>query len=1186
MKIVKRIFIFLFVVILLLVIFIAALPTIISTEWGKSNVEAMLNKGIPGKIVIKSIKINWGHGQSLEGVELKDPDGKLVADLEKFHTDASLWRLLWGSTHLGNTIIKDLNLSIVSDVDGQTNLQKALGMKSKEATLPPSTIHLSNVNAELSLNNGPISAHISGKTREESMEGSFKADLLLNQNMAASWDAFSEESKKLLTVEGSKEAVINVNVVNFPVDIIDRLINLKNPKLDSIFRRLLGDKLNLTVEKESNQEGLVFNLKATTPKLNGSFKGEFVKGLISLKEPGRFNLMLDAKTINSMLDDNMLESDTNISITLAELTVPLQFLEDEVVTDPCRLGFKLLAELSPTSIKGTKINSLTATLDGTKCSKDLIIAFKGKAEKDKEPYSIDITLKGKKPTSLEDLKKLAERTLSGEVFAETPKGKFLLKDLKLENEGSSKKLSGTLSLLQKDGKTYPLLSSPTSFILQVDSEKYRLKLDGSSLNGKLEILINKNQQLNLQSADFTYNLTPEGIKEAGKMAGKELPDLQNTAKINLRVDPAKINLKDPLTELEVKGVVNIDKLDIKEDSQSVTLENLVIPYAVNNLLQTIGINLNGEAYTDPKEKHTKLNVRFSSERLFTDGNLNLKDSKFEIISELYSIPTSLISSFISKDLTPILGPVTDVELKTAIDMSNQSAGYWDMFIDSANLSAKARIKIEDSITLYQSTKPTASIKLTITPESYKYLKSMMSDKEVKAMTLAAPVVLEAFLTDLDIPIKNSQNWASQGKIKGEFTSSDISWKELPKLKPFTFNGSLDTSNLAEKIDFAVNGQSENSSLALNGALYRAFTAQGQMQKLDKIDVEGKLEAKQLPLSWFQAFLLDEKHQKQIRAVLGDPLDATASFHLNNMNGPVYAKLSGANGTAALDGKVNNGILTLTSPFQWQIKVTPQLGQDLLQTDMPLLSSIVSAEKPLIISISQNNFSCPIYPFDMNKIKIGEGKINFGKVTVRNEGDIRNVLSLIKTIPDNQFVLWFTPVYFNMDKSLLTLRRFDLLVANMYTLASWGTVDVTTNKMDLILGLSTQSLGYAFNIQGLDDDYLLQVPIKGRNGKVEVDKTKVTARITALIAQSQSNSNIKLLGSLVDKALSDGGAPKPTTQPLPWADQFTDQSKPNEQPKDNSNSSSSSSSNPKKKKKSDANTLIEQGANTLLNQIFK
>ena len=118
------------------------------------------------------------------------------------------------------------------------------------------------------------------------------------------------------------------------------------------------------------------------------------------------------------------------------------------------------------------------------------------------------------------------------------------------------------------------------------------------------------------------------------------------------------------------------------------------------------------------------------------------------------------------------------------------------------------------------------------------------------------------------------------------------------------------------------------------------------------------------------------------------------------------------------------------------------------------------------------------------------------------------------------------------------------------------------------------------------------------GKVQIDKKKATGRITALIAQSQGGVNGKILGGILDAALSQGGeiTPPPTTQPFPWKDSFTPPSNKVEEKIQEENSIEPTVQNEGKKKKKKKkghkqdvdNPLkdIEEGAIQILDSLFR
>ena len=143
--------------------------------------------------------------------------------------------------------------------------------------------------------------------------------------------------------------------------------------------------------------------------------------------------------------------------------------------------------------------------------------------------------------------------------------------------------------------------------------------------------------------------------------------------------------------------------------------------------------------------------------------------------------------------------------------------------------------------------------------------------------------------------------------------------------------------------------------------------------------------------------------------------------------------------------------------------------------------------------------------------------------------------MIKSLSTPTITIWFTPIYFNFHRGNLALKRFDFLVGETYPLANWGSFNLLTNRGDFVLGLTSQTLQTVFGVKGLNNDYLLQIPIHLANGKTEVDKKKAMARVSSLIAQTHGGEKVKLLGNILDMVLSEKGdaSPAPTTQPFPW-----------------------------------------------------
>lgn len=133
----KTFFLFFFFLAILVLFAIAALPSVLSTEWGNAQLVAWVNRSIPGKLELASLSLDWQKGQVAQGIILKDPEGKTVLSIQKVEIDASLWKLIRKSTHLGLSRLEELNATLEVDEKGITNFERALKNELKKKTFFP-----------------------------------------------------------------------------------------------------------------------------------------------------------------------------------------------------------------------------------------------------------------------------------------------------------------------------------------------------------------------------------------------------------------------------------------------------------------------------------------------------------------------------------------------------------------------------------------------------------------------------------------------------------------------------------------------------------------------------------------------------------------------------------------------------------------------------------------------------------------------------------------------------------------------------------------------------------------------------------------------------------------------------------------------------------------------------------------
>lgn len=1280
---------FLAVCIILCGLFIAFLPTMMSSDWGRNQVVHWINRSIPGSLEIQRLNLHWGKGQDIEGLILKDPEGKAILEVNQISTEAALWHLTRKSLSLGATQIRNLNATVVTDEQGITNLQRALGIgiNQEKPSLSPSTIILSNVNveSELFIPNRPLSAQIKGLTRQGNLEGSFDIQISLKGLRHSDWKQLKEEAQNYLTVDGSKEAKIQAQVINFPVDLIDRLAALQNPSLNGLFHSLLGDRLNINLNKEPSQEGLAFNLTLLAPLMQGDVKGLVKRGILSLTEPAVFHLNLSPESINAFIGDQVqLMNPSRLEIIFSNLLVPLNFFSKEGSADPCLFGFKANAKFSEIDLKvpsmgPLKVLNFQSHLTSLPCDKLIQIEVIGQAQQDQAPFDLHFTSKIDKPSNfsqaIQQMRQSMRSTLTisrfplrvlplfrehpewsekfgssinaqldlypnkedwiGTFSFQTPHivlreaqfniGKtitlvspaqldwtlpsdglstllnddkylisqpsplnFVLKQfqiplenlqltkiqlesiiphlqfpklstwgviqfdqslLKVEGQNLSQfhsHLTGQLSLLNSNGTPSPLVPEPLEFtqtsewkIMKegIDISLVQLQLDNSITHLHAEGEVNSNYLLNFtQPIQIQYTLSPSALKTLSHLLDKDWPALQESAVFDVNIDPREFDLKSfSLSNFYLQGLMRVKKIVLEDPSNEIPiLEDMVIPWVIDGPRNNIYTNIKGLALSRKEKIPSQVSVHLQF--WLMPGYYDIEHMRTEMRMNFTGMPTSLINMALGiPDLNLIVGPIVDLNFKTFFDPTNAKPGYSDIILDSSNFHVEGRFKLDKLATLYDP-KKLPTIRLTVTPESYQQLKKIFHFQDERQ--LAAPFTITAVLADLNLPLKHS--WTERGIFDFKLATTDIQWKDYST--PWKLEGHLSTKNLMNEVNFLARAESK-MPLTLEGTLTNLFDKESRLRRWQEMGIHAKLNGQQLTPSFLQNLLPLSSDQKQkFQALFGETFDIQLTCQLKKLNGSVQAFAKGSQGNLQLDGQIKEGILTLNKPLEASVKMTPLFTQIFLAQNVPLLSTAIGAENPITFAIEPSQFACPLVPFQIERIKIGKGTLDLGKLHFRNEGELGSTLNLIRPLSGPELTIWFTPIYIELDRGILSLKRFDMLVAHAYTLANWGSINLINHQAHFVLGLSAQTLQHAFGIQGLDEKYILQVPLHSAKGKVEIDKKKATARISALVAQSHGGSAGKLLGNLVDLALSEKGEsyPPPTTHPFPWQGEFNPQ----------------------------------------------
>ena len=114
---------------LLLAVFIALLPTLLSHQAGANWLASRINARIPGTVSADHVDLHWFNGITVLDVTLSGPgDVGRVARVETVRlADAGVWALLIGSRELGAVTVEGVKLNLERDAAGRMNLDRALG---------------------------------------------------------------------------------------------------------------------------------------------------------------------------------------------------------------------------------------------------------------------------------------------------------------------------------------------------------------------------------------------------------------------------------------------------------------------------------------------------------------------------------------------------------------------------------------------------------------------------------------------------------------------------------------------------------------------------------------------------------------------------------------------------------------------------------------------------------------------------------------------------------------------------------------------------------------------------------------------------------------------------------------------------------------------------------------------------
>ncbi len=1240
---------------------LVALPSILSTQWGTQAIVKSINSSIPGSIQIEKINLSWRDQQKISGIELLDINGEKIVKINEITLADSLWNILIGQSIAHPFSIKELNATLESNLENQTNIQRALGSIPHTTLIDNSSrrIRIHNLNADFMLLNSdaPLSISLNGKTDYHNEMGNVNLEIVFHGLYPKKWSSFKDEILEYLRSGGLKTLYCRADVSHFPISLLDQFIRI--PGLNgTFFTDLLGSEINASLAPQPNTN-TIFAFNCSSPNLKTKALFELTDSALKILSPSFVALDLHPSLFRQINPKIAIDTPAKCQIDLQAFELPFSSLfshdsllrswesAGEMVVMPFNLAFenekiselsgtihwKTLAEkhiLLESKIQGeykekpflasgnTEFNlplsnlpidgdfhlknfpiALSALFHPSKQLESLIgpslnldASFKAKDTQHyallfsahspllvieqakflissqvvsiKSPFSLSYSIPHQqvkstltsddtdflKPISLVITQlnlPLNGKELDGFRLESSLKTATLLKELELRSFQLSAQPNGGKLNVKLSGDIYstndPLLKDPLKITLLSimnikDSSPFKLIPLGLTLKNALLDL-----NLNGQIADFkefqltnpltaTLVLTPSLWSHYIKQHYAAIAELKDNSLCHLSLDPFKFLLSNPTENMNLKGNLKIDHFSLMSKP---SLNKLNAVWNVNAATQSIDLNAAAFVGENSESNPAQISLETHIDHFEFTKSLLSSQLKIEAYSQLTAFPTSLVSLFINQpDLSPLLGNTLDVNLKLAFDKSRKSPGYLDFVIDSRELHGRARLKIDKAITLYESNKPTVEFKLNLTPEAYSHLRKIKPNLSLPQRNLAEPISLMLMLKQLNIPFEEAIPHYLNSQFELESVISDLRWDSSPKNATFNMTTKLSTTNFSDACHFNINGDIGQTQLVAQGNVQNFLNKQGVVKPFDQMDLAFNGHAKHFPIDGTLG-LVPANIEAQLNAIFGHHADLTFNLSLSQLNGPVKMTVNGTEGSLNLDGTLKDGFLLLNTPLQMTVKITESFKMNFLEKNN-LLKNIIEAKNPAKIIFEPDQFKIPVFPYRQQDISIGKGTLDLGQIVCKNAGELLQFTNLIFPLNQDVFTIWFTPLHFSILQGIVDLKRCDILISNRYTLAFWGKDNLMKNEGDLILGIPNRTLQFAFNLPDLNENYMLHIPFKIRKGHLELDKGLLTGRISALMAQSHTDSQIKWIGTAIDMAMTkgfDSTTPEPTTYPFPW-----------------------------------------------------
>jgi hypothetical protein len=647
------------------------------------------------------------------------------------------------------------------------------------------------------------------------------------------------------------------------------------------------------------------------------------------------------------------------------------------------------------------------------------------------------------------------------------------------------------------------------------------------------------------------------------------PYLLKDAKIRVSIDPITLPLDQLFSSLNIKVNLTADEILLQNQQKNVqaNLTQINSTTLVNASKNIIDFKFSS-AIAASDTPAGQLNVQASVSKFLRNNVFDFSEANVLSNINLQNFPLALIDTccLSSPSLSSLVGASVNVKLNIEKTPKVQSLSVQ---AQSPLLQIKGALGLENQ-KIYLLNGTPLEILYTLTPEGYNLLDQWITKQKdgQRPFSLSDSTTLKISFSKLQIPFlatkpsdpAASSQWIpdlSNAFIQGVIENKQWTFIERSSGNTVSLTNTsalFDKTSAQNPLHIQLNTTAQSSkgttgqqgTISIEAKFNQLFDTAGNLD-LSHLYSEVNATIQKLPSSTLDVLArLSGKTNHLFSAMFGSNLSSTLYLKIQDASGPIRFNVNSPNTRMSLSGGIYKGLLTLDEPIYGQITMTPEVSAVILQEVNPLSISSITSNNPITVEIDPKGFSLALTPFSLSKINIPNAKIELGQISCKNEGNINATLGLLKSkqLTKNKTLdLWFAPIDLHINQGIADIERTEILIAETFDIAIWGKINLPADYVDMILGLTAQCLSQAFGIKNLPEDYVLQIPMRGKMDNVQLNTGAATAKIAALLAWQQKaiggalgGAGGALFGEFLNKLGTlpgnDGPTP-PAKRPFPW-----------------------------------------------------